>query len=43
MDTPTHDQHMTTFMERLHRLSHARRLAMDAGSTSAGTPDRARH
>ena len=43
MDTPTARTSTTTFMERLHRLSHARRLATNAGSTSAGTPDRARH
>ena len=43
MDTPTARTSTTTFMERLHRLLHARRLATNAGSTSAGTPDRARH
>ena len=43
MDTPTAKTGMTTFMEGLHRLSHARGLAMDAGNNSAGTPDRARH
>ena len=43
MDTPAARTSTTTFMERLHRLSHARRLATNAGSTSAGTLDRARH
>lgn len=43
MDTPTARTSTTTFMEHFHRLSHARRLATNAGNTSAGTPDRARH